>query len=81
MRFFDMFFGFNHPIYREVEYNELRERAIEPEFIKLLKVQNHTLLTKDNSNGTNHEDGDYCLEEKIKIMKKLSPKAQSSDTM
>ena len=28
MKFFDTFFAFNHPIYREVEYSELRNQVL-----------------------------------------------------
>ena len=34
-KFFDLFYAFNHPIYGEVEYRELKNKVIYPEEIKI----------------------------------------------
>ena len=81
MRFLDMFYAFNHPIYREVEYSELKERAISPEAVIRLKENNLTYVTKENAFELSHEDGDFRLEEIVRVMKRLSPKGKMSREM
>ena len=60
MKCIDMFYGFNHPIYREVAM-ELRKRNIS--FSNLHSTQN-----------TNHQSGNFKLEERVKTMKRMAHK-------
>ena len=78
-KFNDMFYAFNHPIYREVEYNELRQRILFPSEIGQLRQEN---ITYSNINGVtrnNHEGGDFKLENQIKRIKSLAPKGRISE--
>ena len=75
MKFLDMFFAFRHPIYREVEYNELRQMALYPTDVASLRKVNST-FTKSDSDLCNHQGGDFKLEEKVKMVKELSPKGK-----
>ena len=38
-KFFDVFFGFKHPIYQEVEYGKLRNKILYPKPIKEILVR------------------------------------------
>ena len=76
MKFFDFFFALNHPIYHEVEYNDLRERALYTNEVTQLRDHNNTFA---NENGTllqNHQDGDFKLEERVKVISVLHPKGK-----
>ena len=64
-----MFFAFNHPIYREVEYNELRQKVIFPNEITELRKQNISFSTPGKDAKNNHEGGDFKLENQIKRIK------------
>ena len=44
--FLDLFYGFNHPIYREIEYRDLRNKAIYPENVSNQRKQNLTFSSK-----------------------------------
>ena len=79
LRFLDMFYAFNHPIYREVEYSDLRNKVIYPPKVKELCDNNISFVTSNVKNS--HQDGDFKLEEKIKSMKRMSPKGVVSSEM
>ena len=79
LRFLDMFYAFNHPIYREVEYSDLRNKAIYPPKVKEL-CDNNISFTSSNVQNS-HQDGDFKLEEKIRSMKRMSPKGVVSSEM
>ena len=64
-KFFNTFFAFNHPIYREVEYNELRQKVMFPQEVSTLRKDNISFSTKSNIHGHNHEGGDFKLENQI----------------
>ena len=81
MKFFDFFFALNHPIYREVEYNDLRERALYTEEVTALRKLNNTYANEKGVLIHNHQDGDFKLEECVKMMKRLSPKGQKDKKM
>ena len=72
-KFYKLFYGFNHPIYREVEYNELRQKAIYPEKIALLRNDNVSFSSAKKP-SSNHEGGDFKLENRIKQIKSITPK-------
>ena len=75
-----MFFAFNHPIYREVEYNELRNRVIMPDIVRKTRDQNHT-FTEGTGNEKSHQGGDFLLEQRVKRMKMIAPKGAMSTEM
>ena len=81
MKFFDFFFALNHPIYREVEYNDLRERALYVPEVTSLRMRNNTYANEDGELISNHQDGDFKLEERVKMMKRLSPKGKMDRKM
>ena len=70
--FLDFFYGFNHPIYQEIEYRDLRVKAIYPEEIRRQLDENVTFSSSDLPNKG--QGGDFLLEQKIKRQKMLSPK-------
>ena len=80
-KFFNTFFAFNHPIYREVEYHELRQKALFPDEISVIRKNNISFSTKNNIHGHNHEGGDFKLENQIQNIKALTPKGKKSEDM
>ena len=78
-KFNDMFYAFNHPIYREVEYNELRQRISFPSEIVQLRTENITYSNVGGVTRNNHEGGDFKLENQIKRIKSLAPKGRISE--
>ena len=73
-KFNDMFFAFNHPVYREVEYNELRQRVFFPSSIVQLRKDNITYSNVGGVAKNNHEGGGFKLENQIKRIKSLALK-------
>ena len=71
-KFSNMFFAFNHPIYREVEYSELRREVLFPPEIAELRNKNISFSTKTSKIGNNHEGGDFKLENQIQNIKELA---------
>ena len=71
----------NHPIYREVEYNDLRERTLYSREVNDLREYNNTFAKEDGIIIRNHQDGDFKLEERVKMMKRLSPKGKMDRKM
>ena len=63
MKCIDMFYGFNHPIYREVEYSDLRNKVLYPEVVKELRKQNISFNEIHSTQNTNHQSGNFKLEE------------------
>ena len=81
MKFLDFWYAFNHPIYREIEYNDLRERAISTKEVNELRERNTSYANDDGEIAFNHQDSDFKLEEKVRTMKRLSPKGQMDKKM
>jgi hypothetical protein len=79
MKFFNLWFALNHPIYRECEYNDLRERVSYHPSVADLRDFNSTFST--GTLESNHQCGDFKLEERVKTMKKLSPKGKMDEKM
>ena len=79
MKFFDLWFALNHPIYRENEYNDLREQVLYNDQVLALRDRNTTF--SNGANDFNHQCGDFKLEERVKTMKKLSPKGKMDKQM
>ena len=69
-----MFHGFNHLIYREVEYSDLCNKVLYPEVVKELRKQNISFSEIHSMQNTNHQFGDFKLEEQVKSMKRMAPK-------
>ena len=62
-KFMPLFFAFNHPIYQEIEYRDLKKQVLYPPEIKRFLDDNMSFsLNLD----LNHQGGDFCLEGKIK---------------
>ena len=79
MKFLPLFYAFNHPLYQEMEYRDLKNRAQYPASIKELLEQNCSFNT--STLPLNHQGGDFCLENKIKRHKLIAPKGRiSNDT-
>ena len=72
MKFMDLFFAFNHPIYREVEYRDLKNRVSYPPDIRSLRDRNMSYSTSTLIGKS--KGGDFMLEEKVKRQKLLAPK-------
>ena len=75
-KFLGMFYGFNHPIYREVEYTELKNSVLYPQEVATLRNRNITFRGKKSTSRTAHQGGDFKLEERIKSMKRIAPKGK-----
>ena len=71
-KFFDLFFAFKHPIYREVEYRKFRNKILYPDCINNLLENNMTFST--NETDSKCQGGEFMLKEKIKSQKVLAPK-------
>ena len=73
----DLFFAFNHPIYREMEYRDLKNRVLYPPEIKQLRDRNVSYSTTTISGKS--KDGDFLLEEKVKRQKLIAPTGPITD--
>ena len=78
-KFNDMFYGFNHPIYREVEYNELRQKVLMPSLMNELRRENCSFSSVGGKVKNNHEGGDFKLENEIKRIKSITPKGKKTE--
>ena len=79
MKFLGAFYGFNHPIYREVEYRELRNLALFPPDVLNLRKQNLSFSKSDLP--LNNQGGDFMLEQKVKKLKMFAPKGGAQKEM
>ena len=70
-----MFHGFNHLIYREVEYSDLCNKVLYPEVVKELRKQNISFSEIHSKQNTNHQFGDFKLEEQVKSMIRMATKS------
>ena len=79
MKFLPFFYAFRHPIYQEVEYRDLANRAMYPDCIHdLVKLRS---CYKTSELEMNHQGGDFCLENKIKRLKLIAPKGRITNGM
>ena len=62
----DMFFGFNHPIYRGVEYTELRNKVLYLDIVKQKREINFSFSDLKSLQNVNHQSGDFKFEENVK---------------
>ena len=72
IKFMDLFFGCNHPYYREVLYRDVRNKVMYSDIVSELRsryVSYSSTTLKCKSEG-----GDFKLENKVKRQKLLAPK-------
>ena len=69
----ELFYGFNHPIYQEIEFRDLKQKCIMPEEIRIQRKQNLTYTISEGKGGK-HQGGDFVLEGKVKRQKMLASK-------
>ena len=74
-KFMPMFYGFDHPIYQEIEYRDLQLKARCPPPIAQFIRDNASFTTNSQ---LDHQGGDFCLEGKIKRQKMMAPKGDIS---
>ena len=74
LKFLPLFYGFRHPIYQELEYRELFNRASYPDSV--LEFMNDNMAFSSSNLEKNHQGGDFCLETKIKRHKMIAPKGR-----
>ena len=63
-KFMDLFFGFNHPIYQEIEYRELSQKIVMP--AEILEQRNKNLTYTISEKEGKHQVGDFILEGKVR---------------
>ena len=63
-KFMDLFFGFNHPIYQEIEYRELSQKIVRP--AENLEQRNKNLTYTISEKEGKHQGGDFILEGKVR---------------
>ena len=78
-KFMDLFFAFNHPIYQEIEYRDLKQKCQMPSEIRAQRKQNLTFTVTDREGK--HQGGDFCLEQKVKRQKMLASKGVDTENM
>ena len=71
-KFSPMFYGFNHPIYQELEYVDICNVVSYPEEVRSVIDKNMAFNRSDLDH--NNQGGDFCLENKIKRHKMVAPK-------
>ena len=72
LKFDDLFYAFKHPIYREVEYRDLKNRVLYDKEVKELRDKNMSFSTTTLMGKS--QGGDFVLEGKVKRQKLLAPK-------
>ena len=59
-KFMELFYGFNHPIYQEIEYCDLRQKVVMPTIVKKQRTENLTYTI--SKNPSKHQGGDFIVE-------------------
>ena len=72
LKFDDLFYVFNHPIYREIEYRDLRNRVMYPKEVRRIRDSNMSFSTTTLPGKS--QGGDFILEGKVKRQKLIAPK-------
>ena len=67
-----LFFSFNHPYYREVEYRDFRDRVLYHPEVRQLRDRNMSF--SESSVLGKSQGGDFLLEQKVKRQKLIAPK-------
>ena len=71
-KFIDLFFAYKHPIYREVEYQELHNKVLYPPEIQVLLESNLSYSSPDKEQTC--QGADFILDKKVKSKKSIAPK-------
>lgn len=71
-KFDDLFYAFHHPIYREVEYRDLKNRIQYKEPVQNLREKNMSFSETELSKKS--QGGDFVLEGKVQRQKLIAPK-------
>ena len=79
LAFQNIFYGFKHPIYRELEYRDLKNKVIYPSAVK--EQQKRNLSFSTNSAVSRNQGGDFQLEQKIQKQKAIAPKGIIAGTV
>ena len=75
----DLFFGFNHPIYQEIEYRDLRKKTVM--HAEVLEECNKNLTYSISEKEGKHLGGDFILEGKVRRQKMLASKGSDTEVM
>ena len=59
-KFMELFYAFNHPIYQEIEYRDLKQKVVMPDEVRNQRRSNLTYTLSDNPGK--HQGGDFILE-------------------
>ena len=78
-KFWELFYGFNHPIYQEIEYCDHRQKVAMPYIVKKQRTKNLTYTISKNPNK--HQGGDFILEGKVHWQKVLASKGVDLEKM
>ena len=78
-KFLSLFYAFDHPIYQEIEYRDLRQKVTMPEEVRRQREQNLTYA--QSSQPMKHQGGDFILENKVKRQKMLASKGDVTPSM
>ena len=78
-KFMELFYGFNHPIYQEIEHRDLRQKVVMPTIVKKQRTENLTYTI--SKNPYKHQGGDIILEGKVRRQKMLASKGVNSEKM
>ena len=62
-KFMELFYGFNHPIYQEIEYCDLRQKVVTPSIVRKQRTENLTYTISKNPNK--HQGRDFILKVKV----------------
>lgn len=76
--FTDFFYAFHHPIYREIEYRDLRNKTIYPIEVRKQRYENLTFST--SSQEHKNQGGYFLLEQKIQKQKMMAPQGSVEKT-
>ena len=78
-RFMEFFYGFNHPWYQQIEYNDLKTKTTYPEPVYEMRKKNLSFGLSDENMKS--QGGDFILEGKIKRQKMLATKGSDDQQM
>ena len=70
---------FNHPIYQEIEYRDLRQKVIMRSIVKKQRTENLTYTISKNPNK--HQGGNFILEGTVRRQKMLASKGVDLEKM
>ena len=59
LKYINMFFGFKHLIYQEVEYSDLKNKVLYPDIVKQRQKINVSFSDFKSMQNANHQSGDF----------------------